>query len=48
MIIYRLGRIVSPEQKPGYCICFPIIDDYKKISTSQKEFSVPNLQVICL
>lgn len=45
MIIYRLGRIV-PEQKPGYRICFPLIDSYKKISTAQKEFSVPNLQVI--
>lgn len=45
MIIYRLGRIL-PEQKPGYRICFPLVDSYKKISTAQKEFSVPNLQVI--
>lgn len=46
LVVYRLGRIKSPEYKPGYCICFPLIDSYKRIATSQKEFSLPNLQIL--
>lgn len=46
MVVYRLGRIISPEYKPGFCIVLPLIDSYKKLSTSQKEFSVPNLQIL--
>lgn len=46
IIVYRLGRIIKPEYKPGYCICFPLIDSYKKISSAQKEFSLPNLQIL--
>lgn len=46
LVIYRLGRIISREYKPGYCITFPVIDSVKRFSTAQKEFSVPNLQIL--
>jgi len=46
MVVYRLGRIVPSEYKPGYCICFPVIDSCKVVSTAQKEFSLPNLQIL--
>lgn len=46
MVIYRLGRIIPAEYKPGYCICFPLIDSCKVVTTAQKEFSLPNLQVL--
>lgn len=46
LVVYRLGRIIQPEFKPGYHICFPFIDSYKRLATSQKEFSVPNLQIL--
>jgi hypothetical protein len=46
MVIYRLGRIIPSEYKPGYCLCFPVIDSCKVVSTAQKEFSLPNLQIL--
>jgi hypothetical protein len=44
-VVYRLGRTIQPAYEPGYCILFPFIDSYKRISVTQKEFSMPNLQV---
>lgn len=46
LVVYRLGRIKSPEYKPGYCILFPFIDNYQRYDIVQREFSLPNLQVI--
>lgn len=44
-VVYRLGRTIKPAYEPGYCILFPFIDSFKRISVTQKEFSMPNLQV---
>lgn len=46
MVVYRLGRIKSPVYKPGYCIVLPLIDNYERLTIVQKEFTIPNLQVI--
>lgn len=46
MVVYRLGRIKTPAYEPGYCILFPLIDSYHRLNTVQKEFCIPNLQVI--
>ena len=45
-VVYRLGRIVKPAYKPGYCILFPFVDTYQRLTTSLKEFVLPNLQVL--
>ena len=46
VVVYRLGRLVSPAYKPGYCVLFPFIDEYKKHAIVPKEFFLPNLQII--
>lgn len=45
-VVYRLGRCLKPAYEPGYYILFPFIDQYERYTITQKEFSLPNLQVI--
>lgn len=46
IVVYRLGRVKSPEYKPGYCILFPVIDSFQRFDVVLKEFALTNLQVL--
>jgi hypothetical protein len=45
IVLYRLGRTIKPALEPGYHVLFPVVDSYQRVVISQKEFSLPNLQV---
>lgn len=45
-MVYRLGHIVTPAYKPGYCILFPFMQNYQRLTTALKESVLPNLQVL--
>ena len=44
-VVYRLGRLIQPAYETGYYILFPLIDNYQRYTITQKEFTLPNLQV---
>jgi erythrocyte band 7 integral membrane protein len=46
VVVYRLGRLITPAYKPGYCILFPLIDNYQRFNIVQKEFALTNLQIL--
>jgi erythrocyte band 7 integral membrane protein len=46
IVAYRLGRLISPAFKPGYCLLFPLIDSFQRLTIVQKEFSLLNLQIL--
>lgn len=46
IVAYRLGRLISPAFKPGYCLLFPLIDTFQRLTIVQKEFSLLNLQIL--
>lgn len=44
-VVYRLGRLIQPAYETGYYILFPLIDNYQRYTITQKEFTLPNLQI---
>ncbi len=44
-VVYRLGRLIRPAYESGYYVLFPFIDTYQRYTVTQKEFTIPNLQV---